>query len=67
MRRNSRTQSLFLLHMAGDWHPEHETANPSPRPHMMRTMLVSNLAVQERFANGTFYQTIGFGFGWRLY
>ena len=53
VRRNSRTQSLFLLHMAGDWHPEHETANPSPRPHMMRTMLVSNLAVQERFANGT--------------
>ena len=53
MRRNSRTQSLFLLHMAGDFHPEHETGSPSPRPHMMRTMLVSNLAVQERFANGT--------------
>ena len=53
VRRNARTQSLFLLHMAGDWHPEHEITNPSPRPHMMRTMLVSNLAVQERFANGT--------------
>ena len=49
-RRNSRTQSLFLLHMAGDWHPEHETESHAPRPHMMRTMLVSNLAVQERFA-----------------
>ena len=53
VRRNSRTQSLFLLHMAGDFHPEHETGSPSPKPHMMRTMLVSNLAVQERFANGT--------------
>ena len=53
VRRNSRTQSLFLLHMAGDWHLEHETASHAPRPHMMRTMLVSNLAVQERFANGT--------------
>ena len=53
MRRNSRTQSLFILHMAGDWHPEHETESHAPRPHMMRTMLVSNLAVQERFANGT--------------
>ena len=53
VRRNSRTQSLFLLHMAGDWHPEHETANHAPRSHMMRVMLVSNLAVQERFANGT--------------
>ena len=53
VRRNSRTQSLFILHMAGDWHPEHETATHAPRPHMMRTMLVSNLAVQERFANGT--------------
>ena len=52
-RRNSRTQSLFILQLAGDWHPEHETARHAPRPHMMRTMLVSNLAVQERFANGT--------------
>ena len=39
--------------MAGDWHPEHETASHAPRSHMMRVMLVSNLAVQERFANGT--------------
>lgn len=52
-RRNSRTQSLFNLHIAGDWHPEHETESHAPKPHMMRTMLVSNLAVQERFANGT--------------
>ena len=58
-RRNSRTQSLFLLHMAGDWHPEHETESHAPRPHMMRTMLVSNLAVQERFANGTLHYAIG--------
>ena len=52
-RRNSRTQSLWNLHIAGDFHPDHETAPHVPRPHMMRTMLVSNLAVEQRFANGT--------------
>ena len=39
--------------MAGDWHPESETARHVPRPHMMRVMLTSNLAVEQRFANGT--------------
>ena len=52
-RRNSRTQSLWTLHIAGDFHPDHETARHVPRPHMMRTMMVSNLAVEQRFANGT--------------
>ena len=52
-RRHSRTQSLWLLHIAGDWHPEYETERHVPRPHMMRSMLVSNLAVEQRFANGT--------------
>ena len=58
-RRNSRAQSLFILHIAGDWHPEYETATHAPRPHMMRAMLVSNLAVQERFANGSLNSILG--------
>ena len=53
-RRNSRTQCLWTLHIAGDFHPDFETARHVPRPHMMRAMLVSNLAVEQRFANGTF-------------
>ena len=52
-RKRSRTQALWNLHLAGDWHPDSETKPPSSRPHMMRTMLVSNLAVDQRFANGT--------------
>jgi len=52
-RRHSRTQSLWNLHVAGDWHPDFETERHVPKPHMMRAMLVSNLAVEQRFANGT--------------
>ena len=52
-RRHARTQSSWNLHLAGDWHSAHETARPVPRPHMMRVMLVSNLSVEQRFANGT--------------
>ena len=37
----------------GDWHPKFETACPPLRPHFMRVMLVSNIAVENRFANGT--------------
>jgi len=53
IRRTSRTQALWNLHLAGDWHPQFETAGPVPRPHMMRAMLVANLDVEQRFANGT--------------
>ena len=53
LRRRSRPQRLWMLHMAGDWHPAYEMKTPPPKPHMMRVMLVSNLAVDERFANGT--------------
>ena len=52
-RKRSRTQALWNLHLAGDWHHDSETKAPPARPHMMRTMLVSNLAVDQRFANGT--------------
>ena len=53
VRRTSRTQALWNLHLAGDWHPQFENAGPVPRPHMMRAMLVANLDVEQRFANGT--------------
>ena len=52
-RRHSRTQSLWILHMAGDWHSTFETRGHDPNPHMMRAMLVSNHDVEQRFANGT--------------
>lgn len=53
-RKKSRTQALWALHLAGDWHPAYETCSASrAKPHLMRCMLVSNLAVDNRFANGT--------------
>ena len=53
LRRKGRTQSLFNLLLAGDFHPSSETKDLPVRSHMMRVMLVSNLAVDQRFANGT--------------
>ena len=54
IRRKVRTQALWSLLLAGDWHPDSETKPPpSRKPHMMRCMLVSNMAVDNRFANGT--------------
>ena len=52
-RRRSRTQALWNLHIAGDWHSGFENMNAAVRPHMMRAMLVSNIDVDQRFANGT--------------
>jgi hypothetical protein len=51
-RKKSRTQALWNLHLSGDWHPASETAPPRPRSHMMRCMLVANLALDQRFCNG---------------
>ena len=53
IRKRARTQNLWLLQLAGDWHPSHEVKTPHTRPHLMRCMLVSNLTVDQRFANGT--------------
>ena len=53
LRRRARTQALFNLLLAGDFHSASETKDLPMRPHMMRVMLVSNLAVDQRFANGT--------------
>ena len=47
-----RTQNLWLLHVAGDWHHAFETIPHGVNPHLMRAMLVQNLAVDQRFANG---------------
>ena len=53
-RKKSRSQAPWLLHLAGDWHPRSEMAAAPRRgkPHMMRAMLVSNLALDQRFCNG---------------
>ena len=53
-RKKSRSQAPWLLHLAGDWHPGSEKAAAPRRgkPHMMRAMLVSNLALDQRFCNG---------------
>ena len=53
LRKRARTQALFNLLLAGDFHVASETKDLPVRSHMMRVMLVSNLAVDQRFANGT--------------
>ena len=52
-RKKARTQALWLLTLAGDWHGGLETARQHSKPHLMRCMMVSNLDVEQRFANGT--------------
>ena len=37
----------------GDFHESLERERPKPKPVLMRVMLVSNLDVKQRFANGT--------------
>ena len=40
LRKKTRTQSLWNLHLAGDWHYAAETMPLGPKPHMMRVMLI---------------------------
>ena len=43
----------LLSPSSGDWHHAMETKAPSgSRPHLMRVMLIQNVAVDQRFANG---------------
>jgi hypothetical protein len=49
LRKKCRTQSLWNLHLAGDWQYAHETMPLGPKPHMARVMLISNLAVDQRW------------------
>ena len=53
IRSRVRSQNLWSLHLAGDFHESFETVATRARPHMMRCMLISNMAVDQRFANGT--------------
>ena len=54
VKKKARTQSLWMLHIAGDFHESLERERPKPtKPVLMRVMLVSNLDVKQRFANGT--------------
>ncbi len=53
VKKKARTQSLWMLHLAGDFHHTLERETPRPKPILMRVMLVSNLDVKQRFANGT--------------
>ena len=53
LRKRARTQASWVLHLAGDFHADLETVPLPPRPHMMRAMMIANLAVNQRFANGT--------------
>ena len=43
-RSRVRSQNLWRLHLAGDFHESFETVATRARPHMMRCMLISNLA-----------------------
>ena len=52
-RARARTQMIWSLLFAGDWHPSFETKVPALQPHYMRVMLTANLAVKDRMANGT--------------
>ena len=52
IKRVVRSQSLLKLHLAGQWMHD-QPALHKKRPHLMRAMLVANLDVQNRFANGT--------------
>ena len=53
IRSKAKPQSSWLLHLAGDHHQNFETKPLLHGQHMMRCMLTSNLALDQRFANGT--------------
>ena len=53
IRRKARTQSLWNLTIAGDWHPDYETRVLDASAHEMRIMLLANLDIDQHFANGT--------------
>ena len=53
LRSKAKPQSSWLLHLAGDHHQNFENKPLLHAQHMMRCMLTSNVAVDQRFANGT--------------
>ena len=52
IKNKARAQSAWTLPLAGDWHHSVEDMPTGSRPHLMRCMLIANLAVDQRFANG---------------
>ena len=53
VRKKAWMQSLWKLRLAVDWHHNVETMPTGPQANLMRTMLIENLAVDQRIANGT--------------
>ena len=53
VRSKVRAQSLWSLHLAGDFQETFETAQLRAGRHLQRVMLIANLAMDMRFANGT--------------
>ena len=52
IRRVVRNQCPLMLHLAGQWHSD-DPAPMEDKPFLMRAMLVANIDVENRFANGT--------------
>ena len=46
VRGKARTQNLWTLHLAGDFHTFYETERQAANPHLMRCMLTTNLDVE---------------------
>ena len=54
VRKRARPQAAWQLRLAGDFHESFQEGNTSSRPrHLMRVMMVANLSLANRFANGT--------------
>ena len=53
IRKRTRSAAPWNLHLAGDWNGECVQRDPSAAPHLMRVMLVSNLDVENKKANGS--------------
>lgn len=53
LRKKARTQASWVLHLAGDFLGDLENMPLPPRPHLMRAMMIANIAINQRFANGT--------------
>ena len=53
IRKRTRSAAPWHLHLAGDWNGECVQRDPLAAPHLMRVMLVSNLDVENKKANGS--------------
>ena len=54
-KKNTTRSPPHPLPSSGDWHHAMENKSSSgSRPHLMRVMLIQNVAVDQRFANGAF-------------